>query len=708
MPLRRFLQTLFICCLTIGPGLTWCQSIEGQVVDQGTGEPLIGANLRWISQPSSGTTTDLDGMFLLEVGQLPDTLLVTYLGYQDWQQAVLPTDTVLHIKLPVNAQVIQQVMVVADRLPARIFATEQLNRLDVYLNPAAKADVLLAVNSLPAATNPEETANVSLRGSPYQATGIFLNNIPLYDAVRLDQPNGIGQFSIFNTSTVTGLEVHPSNPPLHLGQAASGAVSIRTSDQIAAKGRAINVHLAGGGLQYAQPLGEKSGLLVYANYGNQALLKGANPTALSDIDYFSSFDGAAYFTHSFSERTQLRYFQLWISERYSYRLTSGRFRGFFNQHKDRQLNILNLTHRHRSWRFEWNQGFNWSNARYELGNITTDLRQTDYHGNFMAHWRSGAWNGTLAAHYTLRRQDSEGTYPLYDGAWETDDPSVDYTQDGHMRTPEFAAFAKRPLGKKLVLGLGTRIGHDRSEKRALWAGQAHLLYPINKKHALTLAGGRYYQLTYPRGGELSLQHNRSYQLALDWQYEHQRWEAQAAVYRHWGRWQGQDNPIYGAEALLRYQSYPVQFWLSASHVSSTIRTETGQYPSAFDFAYLLRAGLRWELPAQLTLTGNWLFRQGQYYQPLTGRQWEAAIDAYLPIYALADQGERLTPFQRADMGLSKTILFEDSFMIVYLNVNNVVNRENLRAFAFNNDYSQSFPTLYSRRVWFIGMVYQWQ
>ncbi|MEL7248735.1 MAG: TonB-dependent receptor [Bacteroidota bacterium] len=695
-------------CLLALPSLVNGQSIRGQVVDHRSKEALIGANLRWLHHPDMGTTTDLDGSFELQAPQLPDTLLITYLGYQDWQRAVFPTDTFLNIHLKEDAQVIEQVMVVADRLPAKIFATEQLNRLDIYLNPAAKADVLLAVNSLPAATNPDETANVSLRGSPYEATGVFLNNIPLYDAVRLDQPNGIGQFSIFNTSTVTGLEVHPSNPPLHLGQAASGAVSIRTSDQIRSKARALNLHLAGGGLQYSQPVGKKSGLLAYANYGNQSFLKGANPNALEDIGYFRSFDGAAYFTHAFSERTQVRYFQLWISERYSYRLTSGRFRGFFNQNKDRQLHILNFNHRVRSWRFEWNQGFNWSKAHYELGNILTNLRQTDYHGNFMAHWRSGAWNGTLAAHYTLRQQKSAGTFPLYNGAWEDTDPSDSYEQEGRMRTPEFAAFAKRPLGQKFVLGLGSRLGYDATEDRTLWAAQAHLLYPINKRQSLTLAGGRYYQLTYPRGGSLSLQYNRSYQLALDWQYEHQRWSAQAAVYRHWGQWQSQNNAIYGAEGLLRYQAYPFQFWLSASHVSSVIETDAEQYPSAFDFAYLLRAGWRWELPAQFTLTGNWLLREGQYYQPLTGRQWEAAINAYLPIFAQVDQGERLSAFQRVDMGLSKTIPFEDSFLIAYLNVNNVLNRSNLRNYAFNQDYSQAFPTLYSQRIWFVGIVYQWE
>jgi hypothetical protein len=48
-------------------------------------------------------------------------------------------------------------------------ASTKINQLDVYLNPAAKADPLLAVNSLPAATNPDETANVSPARQPQRS-----------------------------------------------------------------------------------------------------------------------------------------------------------------------------------------------------------------------------------------------------------------------------------------------------------------------------------------------------------------------------------------------------------------------------------------------------------------------------------------------------------------------------------------------------------
>ncbi|MEO0727309.1 MAG: carboxypeptidase-like regulatory domain-containing protein [Bacteroidota bacterium] len=113
------LHSWLLFCLLALPSLVNGQSIRGQVVDHRSKEALIGANLRWLHHPDMGTTTDLDGSFELQAPQLPDTLLITYLGYQDWQRAVFPTDTFLNIHLKEDAQVIEQVMVVADRLPAK-------------------------------------------------------------------------------------------------------------------------------------------------------------------------------------------------------------------------------------------------------------------------------------------------------------------------------------------------------------------------------------------------------------------------------------------------------------------------------------------------------------------------------------------------------------------------------------------------------------
>jgi len=54
--------------------------IKGTVTDAENGDVLIGANVS-DKATSSGTTTDTNGSFAMEVEKLPITLVVSYIGY---------------------------------------------------------------------------------------------------------------------------------------------------------------------------------------------------------------------------------------------------------------------------------------------------------------------------------------------------------------------------------------------------------------------------------------------------------------------------------------------------------------------------------------------------------------------------------------------------------------------------------------------------
>jgi vitamin B12 transporter len=71
---------VWIQCLTLS--LLWGQNsmtIHGQVFDE-TGTPLIGANI-YISGTSTGTSTDLNGAFQLEIPADTKSLICSYIGY---------------------------------------------------------------------------------------------------------------------------------------------------------------------------------------------------------------------------------------------------------------------------------------------------------------------------------------------------------------------------------------------------------------------------------------------------------------------------------------------------------------------------------------------------------------------------------------------------------------------------------------------------
>ena len=195
---RPFFILLFIGLTNI---LFAQNRLDGIITDAQTEEALIGANIFLASDFSIGSQTNLDGQFSIKTAVKSGTLVVSYIGYED-QMVVFQNDgKTIPIKMIPKATLIETVVVKGDKLTGQVFAVEKIGKLDIYLNPSSQADALKAVQSNPAATTVDETANVSLRGSPASETGVFLNNVPLNDVVRLDQSNGVGQSLESGTKT---------------------------------------------------------------------------------------------------------------------------------------------------------------------------------------------------------------------------------------------------------------------------------------------------------------------------------------------------------------------------------------------------------------------------------------------------------------------------------------------------------------------------
>lgn len=78
-------------------------TLKGKVIDQRTGEELIGASITEKNNPSNGITTDFDGTFELKVDQIPVDLIVSYIGYREIEFNVKSNKDRLVIKLEEDA-----------------------------------------------------------------------------------------------------------------------------------------------------------------------------------------------------------------------------------------------------------------------------------------------------------------------------------------------------------------------------------------------------------------------------------------------------------------------------------------------------------------------------------------------------------------------------------------------------------------------------
>lgn len=84
--------------------------ITGTVKDIQDGQPLVGVVVRPKSRPQTGSSTDLDGLYVIEVDK-GDALVFTYLGYLDLEVPVTG-ETVVDVAMQFNNEVLEEATVV--------------------------------------------------------------------------------------------------------------------------------------------------------------------------------------------------------------------------------------------------------------------------------------------------------------------------------------------------------------------------------------------------------------------------------------------------------------------------------------------------------------------------------------------------------------------------------------------------------------------
>ena len=84
--------------------------ITGTVKDIQDGQPLVGVVVRPKSRPQTGSSTDLDGLYVIEVDK-GDVLIFGYMGYLDLEVPVTG-ETVVDVSMQLDKEVLEEAMVV--------------------------------------------------------------------------------------------------------------------------------------------------------------------------------------------------------------------------------------------------------------------------------------------------------------------------------------------------------------------------------------------------------------------------------------------------------------------------------------------------------------------------------------------------------------------------------------------------------------------
>lgn len=679
-----------------------CVSVSGFVKDAVSGEALPGATVRTMKNATIGLTTDGNGKFLWTANQ-SDSLRVSFVGYED-AVVVIGLACEIEVKLTPSFTGLDEIIISSERLIAEEFTMSKIKKLEIYTNPSAKADPLLAVNALPSATTTDESANISLRGGSPNETGIFLNNVPINDAVRYGQLNGIGTFSIFNTALISQVQVYPGNPPLEFGNTASGLIALTTDEMIPTKAiHTVSASLASVGYYTSRKVGKGAALTGFTNFQPSGLLRWFNPVALERIKRFNTVDLGVHFFSRLSERTALKIFTYANRESFLFDSRTPTFRGNVNQEKARSYTVTNIRHRFRNSELSFNHGLSFSRARFSQSTLDAQLDLTDFYTSLNYQYFGTKLEIKTGLSYDYRGSNFEGKFPRYRYALGEQFPVDSTASRQAIRLPELYLYGKIHLTPKWIAGGGVRKGISTNEQSGFLSSQLNVNFRPTKPWNFILSMGRYNKMVIPQGISAESTQIRTDQYSLDVSYTKQRLESALSLFVKDGQQGDQQTHLRGIELYGRYRIHRnlrTQLSLTSLRARQTLKGETISSP--FDIRYFIRGNAEYKFGDTWTATFVFLFREGSFYLPVVGAHFNSSVGAYEPIY---DRQARLPNYSLIDFSFSNLFAVgKNASAVAFCGLSNVPNFKNVRDYTYNFDYTLKTAEYYALRTIYFGVV----
>lgn len=221
---------MFIACVFLNLGMALAQThVSGVVTSSEDGSPIIGASVKIVGT-TSGTVTDIDGNFTLDVASNKAELEFSYIGMvtkklkaSDKMQVVLDPDT----------HVLEQVIITgygaAKKLGSVVGAISNIGekKLESVVTPNftdALAGQVSGLSVLSSAGDPSQSAQIRLRG----VNSIGSSNQPLF--ILDGSPITASFFSTLNPSDIANITVlkDAASTSIYGSRAANGVIVITT------------------------------------------------------------------------------------------------------------------------------------------------------------------------------------------------------------------------------------------------------------------------------------------------------------------------------------------------------------------------------------------------------------------------------------------------------------------------------------------------
>ena len=236
---RGFLLFVSLAVIAVQSLIAQNFTVKGTVIEAETNEPLIGVAIMQ-EGTNNGVTTDIDGNYSIEIkGAAQATLVFSYIGMQQQQHVVTPQTQKLDITLKSDAQLVDEVVVVAYGVRKKGTVTGSVSTVKsekLESVPAAGFDQALQGQTpglmvMSNSGEPSKAAAFQIRGT----NSINSGTSPLFilDGV----PISSSDFNTISPSDIESISVlkDASSTSIYGARAANGVVVITTK-----RGRAMD------------------------------------------------------------------------------------------------------------------------------------------------------------------------------------------------------------------------------------------------------------------------------------------------------------------------------------------------------------------------------------------------------------------------------------------------------------------------------------
>lgn len=673
-------------------------------------KPIFAASVYLENNNNVSTTTDEMGGFKLEVPDSlqRDTLVVSSLEFEDFKIALSAITDSCKIELIAEKKTVSlpEVAIKAEVTACNEFATSNLDKVAIYMSPAANADPLKAISLQSYSTSTNENANPELRGSSGNFSRVYVNGVPIKNPVRNQQINGIGNFSLFSPELVAKQMVYPSNPPLEFGNSIGGIVDLRTTENLYKKKEtSVSMSLANIGIFHSYQISDKTFMQIYGNEQSSKLYKDLNSSSLNYLHNFHSIDVGINFRTILTTNSFLNLYSYLINEKYGSEKSEYNYTGEQNAKNVRNFYILNYRLHKNNNTFGANVSWDISKNSYEYGAISDTTQMKNLFISLSAkHYYEKNFILSIGCDYEYNFYKYRGEYPVASYFLGNMDSTKIHKKLIISNKFETFVYSKWQMDNFAFSASG-RWGYlSKSCSYISW--QANIKCNISNTNTLFLSFGNYNSMTIPSYYYRKIENATSKQISLDWKYSiNSKIAFSAAVYKkiekipyvlvNMGGTEFLRNNIFGVELSGNYKWQNFEFYGCYVLLDSRFNYLGKKYDTENNFKHMLKGIITYINNNICNFSISCLYRKGLPYTPIEGNKGTCPIFGEL-------NSKRYKRYFTIDLSVNKHINLAKVGITPFISITNIFNQINQHYFYYNYDYSQTKVNPYQKRLIYFG------